>query len=134
MIPIFFIRVKATPELPMFYKASREIMIRARQLRKRLTEPEKLLWAKLRAGKLNGLKFRRQHPIFNYIADFYCHSEKIIIEIDGPLHELEWQEEYDVKRDKIIGSLGIKILRFKNEEVLTDIDLVTKKILDFINH
>jgi very-short-patch-repair endonuclease len=117
----------------MFYGASREIKIRAGKLRMDLTEPEKLLWQELRAGKLNGLKFRRQHPIFNYIADFYCHSEKIVIELDGPLHEMEWQNDYDTRRDKVIESMGIKILRFKNDEVLTDIDLVKKKILNFIN-
>ena len=116
-----------------------EILAIARKLRYCQTPSEKLLWQYLRKRKLKGRKFLRQHAIiyesrrnshFFYIADFYCSKEKLVIELDGPIH-LQ-QKEKDMKRDLILSSRGLKIIRIKNEE-LTDIEKVLKKITSAIN-
>ncbi len=95
----------------------------ARELRKNATPAEKLLWAELRNRQVCGKKFLRQHPwiyetdrgrLHFFIADFYCAEHKLVIELDGKIHEK--QKHYDRERDLIIGKLGLKVLRFKNEE------------------
>ena len=73
-----------------------------------------------------GVKFRRQHPVSGFIIDFYCSSHKLGIEVDGEIHND--RVEYDLDRQKLLESLGIKILRFKNEEVINALDLVLKTI------
>jgi very-short-patch-repair endonuclease len=101
----------------------RRIKTAARDLRQRQTPSEALLWELLRDRRLAGKKFLRQHPIrFGYygemrffIADFYCAEEKLTVEMDGPIHEL--QQDYDLLRTWIINQLGIKVIRFKNEEL-----------------
>ena len=107
----------------------------SRELRKNQTPAEKILWSRIRNRKLNGNKFLRQHPIpylgYNnkpnyFIADFYCDDKKLIIELDGRIHE--FQEEYDQNREAILADLGLLVIRFKNEE-LDDIE----NILRFIN-
>ncbi len=90
----------------------------ARQLRKNQTKAEEIFWELVRNKKFNGLKFRRQHQIGNYIVDFYCHSEKIIIEFDGEIHNTEKVAKKDKKRDAYLTSIGNKVLRFKNEDLL----------------
>ena len=89
-----------------------------------MTEAEEMLWKHLRNNKLNGLKFRRQHPLDIYIADFYCHQKKLIIEIDGGVHDIPEQEEYDNGRTFELEEKGFKVLRFRNEDVLNDISSV----------
>ncbi len=118
--------------MSMFYGASKEIRARARRLRKKSTKAEELLWEVLRNEKLAGLKFRRQHPAANYILDFYCHSQKMAIEIDGPVHDSDWHEESDIKREQVLKSLGIKVIRFRNDEVLFDLNLVISNIKEQI--
>ncbi|SFG64124.1 Very-short-patch-repair endonuclease [Algoriphagus hitonicola] len=95
-----------------------------------MTMSEKILWEKLKGKSLNGSKFRGQHPIDKYIVDFYCHSAKLVIELDGSIHELEEQKEYDLGRTSELQELGLKILRFKNEEVLDTLNLVLKRITE----
>ena len=97
-----------------------------------MTPAEKVLWDKLRSKALDGYKFRRQHPISKYITDFYCHSLKLVIEIDGNIHDLEDQIEYDAGREFELQELGLKVLRFTNEEVLQSPEKVLNKILEFI--
>ena len=97
----------------------------SRELRQSSTEAEKLLWERLRNRKLNGLKFRRQHPIDKYIVDFYCHEKQLVIELDGKIHEN--QKEYDEYRTYVINQLGIRGFRIKNEE-LVDISSVIAKL------
>ncbi len=75
-----------TKERYMYYGAKKETFILARELRKSLTEAERVLWSKLRNKKIEGLIFRRQHPIDIYIVDFYCHKYKMVIEVDGEIH------------------------------------------------
>jgi len=111
----------------------------ARELRKNMTDPEKLLWQEIKDRKLNGYKFLRQNPIlykgdlirYNYfIADFYCYEKKAVIEIDGPIHEETL--EYDGFRDEEMKGLGLHILRIKNEE-LNHIEKVLSKIESFLD-
>ncbi len=103
-----------------------KIKDRARGLRENMTEAERILWNELRGRRLEGFKFLRQHPVlyqgnlkrYNYfIADFYCSEKKAIIELDGPVHEST--KEYDQFRDSELRELGFKILRIKNEELVS---------------
>jgi len=110
----------------MYFKANAATLKTARLLRKRMTYSENLLWEKLKGKQLLGLRFRRQHPIDIFIADFYCHIAKLVIEIDGDIH-LE-QIEYDDGREAEIEKYNIKIIRFTNDEVNNDIEGVLQKI------
>ncbi|MDD4747963.1 MAG: endonuclease domain-containing protein [Salinivirgaceae bacterium] len=115
-------------KVTMFYGASSLIMDRAKQLRRRMTEPEKIVWEIVRENAILGLKFRRQHPINNYIADFYCHKIKLVIEIDGETHNPESAKLYDEHRTNVLNSFGIEVIRFKNTDILTNISLVKNEI------
>lgn len=99
----------------------------AKQLRLNPTEAEDFLWNQLSAKKL-GVRFKRQHPVLYFIADFYCHQAKLIIEVDGGYHQIPEQYEYDTNRDAELESLGLRVIRFTNEQVLLDIDKVLEKI------
>ena len=100
----------------------------ARQNRKQHTEAEEILWDKLRNRRLNGCKFRRQHPIYDFIADFYCASCSLVVEIDGSYHEVADQVAYDRERTFILNEINVKVIRFTNTEVLENIDFVLKEI------
>lgn len=91
----------------------------ARQNRKEQTAAEDLLWRNLRGKKLGGLKFRRQHPLAGFIADFYCHELALVVEVDCSVHDEIGQNEYDAGRTYVLKALGIRVIRFTNEEVLT---------------
>ena len=99
---------------------------RARQLRKELTPAEQKLWAYLRGKKLNGVSFRRQHAIGNYIVGFCAIKQKLIIELDGSQH-LE-QEKYDRERTAYLESQGYKVIRFWNNDVMNNISDVIRAI------
>ena len=99
-------------------------------MRSELTDEEAILWRALRRRQLGGFKFRRQHIIGAYIVDFYCPEEKLVIEVDGPVHET--QKEYDRQRDDELLAMGYRIMRFKNEEILDELDTVLKKILEVL--
>jgi very-short-patch-repair endonuclease len=90
------------------------------------TEAEDKLWQHLRNRQLTGLKFRRQHSIERFIVDFYCAEAKLIIEIDGPVHE--YSEEEDVIRQEFLESRGFRVLRFTNEHVFNSLDDVLKQV------
>src|SRR5690606_19025847 len=90
----------------------------ARELRSNQTPAEEILWQLVRNKKFLNLKFRRQHQIGPYIVDFYCHSKRLIIELDGAVHDSEERKKIDRKRDKYLSSLGNTVLRFKNNEIL----------------
>jgi leucyl-tRNA synthetase len=100
---------------------------RRRELRKKATAQENLLWEKLRNRKL-GYKFRRQHSVGGYILDFYCKEKRLLIEIDGEIHQTKENKEYDEVRDKYFRELNFKILRFKNYEIEKDTEKVVEKI------
>nr|CBH37073.1 putative type I restriction enzyme HindVIIP R protein, N-terminal part [uncultured archaeon]CBH40089.1 hypothetical protein, HsdR family [uncultured archaeon] len=101
---------------------------RVRDLRKKQTAAENVFWELVRNKKLLGLKFRRQHQIGHYIVDFYCHSERLIIELDGEVHNTPEQKKKDGIRDKYLRSLGNKILRFNNAELFENTENVLKVI------
>ena len=112
----------------MWKGASPKIFGNAKALRDKMTPSEKLLWEELRGKKFMGLKFRRQHPVLVYIADFYCHSLKLIIEIDGGYHLGFLQMEKDLERTKDLEFNGLKVIRFTNDEVENDIQKVLAEI------
>ncbi|MBM3933762.1 MAG: endonuclease domain-containing protein [SAR202 cluster bacterium] len=95
-------------------------------MRSASTAAEDALWQRLRNRRLDGLRFRRQHSIDRFIVDFYSPEAKLVLEIDGPIHDT--QQEQDEIRQDILESLGFTILRFTNEDVLENIDAVLKKI------
>ena len=102
----------------------------SRQLRKNMTNAEKVLWQKLRLKQLNGYKFRRQCPIGSYIVDFVCFDKKLIIELDGSQHAD--QVVYDLKRTQWLESQGFEVLRFWNNQVLNEIESVMNLILNVL--
>ncbi len=112
----------------MWKGASPNIFSKANHLRKNMTEAESVLWEELRNKKMLGFKFRRQHPISIYIADFYCHKLKLIIEVDGKFHDNKEQQKLDLNRSKELEFQGLKIIRFSNNDVLNDLPKVLKKI------
>ena len=98
----------------------------ARRMRRETTRAETLLWERLRKRRLGGFKFRRQHIIRTFIVDFYCPQARLVVELDGSVHDL--QKAYDEERTKILQELGYQELRFLNDEVELDINQVLKKI------
>lgn len=116
----------------LFYGASILTRQRARELRKSLTPAERKLWGVLKNSQMEGYKFRRQHPIYQYIADFYCHELRLVIELDGGVHDEIDQQEHDSNRDLVIREFGIEILRFKNEEVMNDTKNMLEKVKAFL--
>lgn len=120
------------------YKRYRGITLLARELRKNPTPAEKLLWSILRRKNSLGFKFLRQHPVFYrvdkfkvefYVPDFYSAELKLIIEVDGQIHD--FQKEYDSERDAKLLNKGIKVIRIKNDEVI-NIKSVLSRIEDLI--
>ncbi len=99
-----------------------------RQLRSNLTDAEKLLWSKIRKRQTKGYQFNRQKPVGDYIVDFYCDKARLVMEIDGGQHYEERNIEADRKREKFLKSLGLRIMRFTNLDVLQNIDSVVEKI------
>ncbi|WP_100629859.1 endonuclease domain-containing protein [Algoriphagus formosus] len=116
----------------MHHKASPEIFRRAKELREQMTPAEQILWEKLRANRLNGLHFRRQHPVSKYIVDFFCHEYLLALEIDGGIHQSEDQRIRDNGREEDLQQLDLNILRFSNDEVLNEIQTVLNRILSEI--
>ena len=112
----------------------------AREMRKNPTDAEKLMWGNLRKRKLCGKKFLRQYIIEHggfmnkvsyFIADFYCHEHKLIVEIDGDIHQE--QIEYDKLREEILTELGYKVIRFTNEKVFSDMDNALGKLATILD-
>lgn len=101
---------------------------RRKKLNNNLTPAEAFLWKCLQKKKLEGRKFRRQHSINNFIVDFYCAEEKLIIELDEQVHFDIVQQEYDAERTKELESLGFKVIRFENKQVFEETTLVLETI------
>ena len=121
-------KLKPNHDDGMWKGAPSDLFSKAQFLRRNETIAEKLLWEKLRNNQLEGLKFRRQHPVNIYIADFYCHKFKLIIELDGDYHNQEEQKQKDEVRTEVLRLNDLKIIRFKNEEVERDINQVLTTI------
>ena len=111
-----------------FYGASPEIFRKAEYLRKNMTCAELKLWEVLKGKKIKGYRFRPQHPISIYIADFYWHKVKLVIEIDGDEHNRSENIKYDLEREKVMSNFGISTIRFKNDDVINEIDKVLSLI------
>ncbi len=106
--------------------STKEIEAAARRLRQQLTVAETILWQALRGRQLGGLKFRCQHPVGRFIVDFYCPSSKLVIEVDGDIHNQ--QQEYDQVRTEQLQAFGYTVLRFTNDEVIQDLPSVLSRI------
>ena len=111
----------------MHKRTTPKIFGHAKQLHRNMTPAEVKLWARLRAHQLNGIHFRNQHAIGNYVVDFCAPRKKLIIELDGSQH-LQ-QNEYDAERTKYLETHGYKVLRFWNNEVMKDIESVIRAII-----
>ena len=98
----------------------------AREMRKDMTEAEKALWSRIRCQQVDGLRFRKQHPIGRYVVDFCCFESRLIVEVDGGVHVS--CEEYDRNRDAFFAGGGYTVLRFPNNEVLQRIEKVIEAI------
>ena len=118
-----------TPQPSMFYGAKRDIFEKASVLRENMTIAEKQLWSRLNGSQL-GVRFKRQHPIDIFIADFYCHKCKLVVEVDGEYHNE--QLDYDEGRTAELENLGITVIRFTNDEVMNDIDKVVEEIKKYL--
>ena len=101
---------------------------RARSLRRTMTRAETLLWRYLKAHRIDGLGIRRQVPIGNYIADFVCHTARIVIELDGETHDFESRQSLDGRRDTWFASQGFAVLRFTNDDVMKNLEGVVTVI------
>ena len=116
----------------MFEGALHTIFENAKANRKNITAAETVLWMHLREG-INGCKFRRQHPIGMYIADFYCHKAKLIIKVDGSIHLLEAVKQNDEEKERYLSNRGYSVLRFTNEEVMNHREEAISKIRSTLN-
>lgn len=112
---------------------SKELTGFAKRLRKHSTPQEKILWSRLRARRLIGLKFKRQYPIGNYIADFVCIERGFIIELDGRQHGFKDEHEYDLQRDAVLNNLGYRISRITNREINTNLNGVLLAITSAVD-
>jgi len=117
----------------MFEGTSHLLFEKAKELRNKMTGAEKIVRMHLRNG-INGSKFRRQHPIGNYIADFFCFKAKLIIEIDGSMHSSDEIKENDVIKQKDLENLGYTVVRFTNAEVHRQVETVLNKISELLNN
>ncbi len=99
-----------------------------RRMRRELTNAEDRLWQRLRRKQVLGFKFRRQHAIDRFIVDFYCAEARLVVEIDGPIHQ--YSPEQDTLREQLLTSLGLRVLRFTNEQVLGPLDAVIEEIME----
>lgn len=101
---------------------------RRKALRNNATKAEKLLWKILQSSAVEGRKFRRQHSIGYYIVDFYCPEERLILEIDGDVHDVDFVKEHDIEREEHLKEMDFKVLRIRNEEIFENSDKVVEKI------
>ena len=121
-----------TIEREMYYGAKPDLFKLAKEMRKNPTESERILWKILRKLRAQGFLFRQQHPIDIFIADFYCHKLKLIIEVDGEIHFNDKAQEHDDGRTGELDKFGIKIIRFTNEQVIKDQEFVINQINKYI--
>lgn len=100
----------------------------ARRLRRDMSLPERLLWARLRRNPV-GIKFRRQHPLGRYVVDFYCDAARTIFEIDGIAHDMADRPERDFRRDEFLTSAGFRIIRIAASDVLRDVGSIAEAMI-----
>ncbi len=112
---------------------NKNLMELARELRKNMTDAEKLLWSRISRRQVSGYQFYRQRIIGDYIVDFYCPVARLVIEIDGGQHYHGEGRESDKTRDSQLANIGLKVLRFSNLDVLKNIDIVLENIHGNLN-
>ena len=112
----------------MCLEYNKNLKLFSRNLRNNMTQAERKLWSRIRKKQINNYQFYRQKPIGNYIADFYCPKLKLVIEVDGSQHYTEEGINKDKIREELMDKLGIKTLRFSNNEVLENIEGVIEQI------
>jgi very-short-patch-repair endonuclease len=117
----------------MYYGATPDTLDKAKVLRNSETKAEKLLWDKLNLKQFYGFKFRRQHAISQFIVDFYCHKLKLVIEVDGKIHNKPDNKDYDENRTIELEKFELKVLRFTNFEIENHMDKVLTVIRETIN-
>ena len=115
-------------QLWKIYTTEELLKERRKELRNNLTSAEATLWIYLQRSQLEGRKFRRQHSIANYIVDFYCPTEKLAIELDGEQHYTSEGIKYDARRTAFLECYGIRVIRFENMDVLTNLEFVLERI------
>src|SRR5579862_9763167 len=106
-------------------RVSEPKVIASRAMRHEMTQAEAALWSRLRSRQVGEAKFRRRQIIAGFVVDFYCHEAALVIEVDGPIHEAQ----HDQERDAVFAGRGIAVLHFRNEEVLGTIESVLEQIL-----
>jgi len=119
-------------ERDMYFGAKPDLFKLAKEMLKNPTQSERVLWNILRKYRIKGFLFRQQHPIYIFIADFYCHKIKLVVEVDGDVHFNDESQEHDDGRTGEMEKFGIKVIRFTNEQVLYNQDIILKQINEFI--
>ena len=123
------VKLSGKEQYPIYFGANSELLRIASDLRKLMTPAEKILWEQLRNRKLSDYRFRRQHPIGEFVVDFFCYEAMLVIEIDGEIHDTSYQRERDIERKNILQGHGIREIRFRNEDVMNNLENVLAKIL-----
>jgi len=121
-------KIKGTAAYPLYFGATARTLQLAGTLRRAMTEAERMLWKKLRDRQLNGFRFQRQHPVNEFVVDFFCYEAMLVIEVDGSVHTDSYQIERDTERTRILNRFGIRVIRFTNAEVETEIEKVIDRI------
>lgn len=116
----------------MFHGATPQLFAFAKQFREAVTPAELTLWESLRMNKLTGFRFEAQHPISYFLADFYYHSARLVVELDGSSHDSTEQQEYNANRTYTLEEFGLWVIRFRNEEVFSQINAVLETIASYL--
>ena len=103
---------------------------RATRLRAEMSLPEVLLWKRLKSRQLGGLQFRRQHPVGPYVLDFYCEAARLCVEVDGAAYHADEQLEFDVARDEVLRTYGVRTLRLSARCVLKEMDFALAAVAE----
>ncbi len=114
----------------MYFGAKPATFEKANRLRKQMTPAEMMLWERLKNKQICNVRFRRQHPIDLFIADFFCFAAKLVVEVDGAVHAA--QKEYDIGRTAEMERYGIEVTRFSNDEIENNIEMVVRNIKEKI--
>ena len=125
--------MRAGPQPDSLSRARERAEVRARALRSNATEAERNLWQRLRNRQLGGWKFRRQHPVGPYVADFACVEAQLIVELDGGQHFEPEAQIADERRTEALRKLGFSVLRFDNRQALAETDAVLTAILQWLD-
>jgi len=126
--------LKGAEDFPFYFGAKPETLRLAGELRRSMTKAEKILWKYLRNRQIIGCRFRRQHPVYEFIVDFFCYEAMLAIEVDGEVHYDASQMEHDIERTRVLNQLGIEVVRFKNSDVENKTMEVVNKIIEVLKN